>query len=559
MLTMITAFHIYALVKQLQKEVTGLKIVTTEFYKKERAAYFFIKSKPKLALCFLYHPIHHGIFLVPASKVNITTREKPWPIFALDGAVINGITQIEFDRLFEMNVTINGSNKILLFEALGVNGNVLMLNDDRKLDATLRKKVASETGKIYKPAPSLDRINPLDITGDKLLNIAKEDETLSPIYFLEKKIAGCNHLLAKEIIARSKIDVKNADKLTLGNAESIIKVIDLLTDNFKKAEKSYLYEISGKYEAFPFKLSTINVQPESFKTLSLAMKEISERRQSDITKDDKEKSIKDVVKKEIKKTEKRLANIKIDIERAADYKNYKILGELLKINFNKIKKGMDKIEVDNIYISENPKVTIKLDSSLSPNENAEIYFKKYRKGREGLNLLKRRYEITIAEIESLGKLYDELETNFESALKKYEPEIISLLPKQSDKKETNIRLPYREYKLSTGLIIFVGKDGSDNDRTTFDFARPYELWFHTQQCPGSHVVIKFPNKSFEPSKREIEETASIAAWFSKARKDSMVPVIYTHRRYVRKPRKAKAGLVTVEREKSIMVKPVKPD
>ena len=71
-------------------------------------------------------------------------------------------------------------------------------------------------------------------------------------------------------------------------------------------------------------------------------------------------------------------------------------------------------------------------------------------------------------------------------------------------------------------------------------------------------MIKFPNKSFQPSKQEIEETAAIAAWHSKARNNSLVPVIYTERRYVRKPRKAKAGLVTVEREKSIMVAPGKP-
>jgi predicted ribosome quality control (RQC) complex YloA/Tae2 family protein len=70
--------------------------------------------------------------------------------------------------------------------------------------------------------------------------------------------------------------------------------------------------------------------------------------------------------------------------------------------------------------------------------------------------------------------------------------------------------------------------------------------------------MKYPNKKFVPSKREIQETAAIAAYHSKARNDSLVPVIYTERRYVRKPRKAKPGLVTVEREKSIMVAPQKP-
>jgi predicted ribosome quality control (RQC) complex YloA/Tae2 family protein len=107
--------------------------------------------------------------------------------------------------------------------------------------------------------------------------------------------------------------------------------------------------------------------------------------------------------------------------------------------------------------------------------------------------------------------------------------------------------------------VFIGREGADNDRTTFEFAKPYELWFHAQQCPGSHVVMKFPNKSFKPSKAEIEETASYAAWHSKARNDSLVPVIYAERKYVRKPRKAKPGLVTVEREKSVMVEPKQPE
>ncbi|HKK20548.1 MAG TPA: NFACT RNA binding domain-containing protein, partial [candidate division Zixibacteria bacterium] len=152
----------------------------------------------------------------------------------------------------------------------------------------------------------------------------------------------------------------------------------------------------------------------------------------------------------------------------------------------------------------------------------------------------------------------ELDANFAAARQRFAGELASLLPTEGVKQETAERLPYKEYKLSTGLTIFVGRDGSDNDRTTFDFARPYELWFHTQQCPGSHVVMKYPNKSFEPSKREIEETAAIAAFFSKAKNDSLVPVVYTEKRYVRKPRKAKPGLVTVEREKSVMVEPTRP-
>ena len=177
----------------------------------------------------------------------------------------------------------------------------------------------------------------------------------------------------------------------------------------------------------------------------------------------------------------------------------------------------------------------------------------------GEKLLKRRLEITRDEIAAMNEIQAALEADFESARRRYEQELASLAPSVTPgRREDTVRLPYREYRLSTGLKLLVGRQGADNDRTTFDHARPYELWFHTQQCPGSHVVIKFPNKSFVPSKAEIEEAAAVAAFHSKARHDSLVPVIYTERRHVRKPRKAKPGLVTVQREKSLMVAPRPP-
>jgi predicted ribosome quality control (RQC) complex YloA/Tae2 family protein len=215
--------------------------------------------------------------------------------------------------------------------------------------------------------------------------------------------------------------------------------------------------------------------------------------------------------------------------------------------------------VDDVYTDPPQAVTISLQPALSPSENIEDYFKRHRKGREGLELMQRRLAISKDEVEELEEMQAALEANFDAAEKQYQSEILSLLPREKEKQDIAPRMPYREVTLSTGLTIFVGRDGADNDRTTFEFARPYELWFHTQQCPGSHVVMKFANKNFEPSKREIEETAAIAAWHSKARKDSLVPVIYTERKYVRKPRKAKPGLVTVEREKSVMVEPRQPD
>jgi predicted ribosome quality control (RQC) complex YloA/Tae2 family protein len=216
---------------------------------------------------------------------------------------------------------------------------------------------------------------------------------------------------------------------------------------------------------------------------------------------------------------------------------------------------MTEVTLEDVLSDDAPAVTISLDPAQSPNDNIEAYFKRHRKGREGLETLERRRQISEQELVSLREMLADLETDFTSAHERYAADIMALLPAEAGQAEPVVRLPYRVAKLTTGLTVFIGRDGADNDRTTFEFAKPYELWFHTQQCPGSHVVIKYPNKSFEPSKREIEEAAALAAWHSKARNNKLVPVVYTERRYVRKPRKAKPGLVTVEREKSIMVEP----
>ena len=552
-----TVFHIQSLVKELKNELLDGTIVSSEFYKKERAAYFIIKKKSRLALAFIFHPAKSGTFLIQPSKINLTTREKPWPIFGLENDTITEIKQLGFDRLIQFTLKKNDSLRYLVIESLGPNGNVWLLNDAYEKEATLRKREHGKNEK-YEIPEMTERLNPLTMTPESFIAKCTEKKELALIYIIERFVTGFNLTLASELLARLDIDYQNGADVDLPAATKITEGIQSFSDLFDRYDNGYLYQVKGIHEAYPFKLSTVDSQPEKFKTLSLAVMAASERKNERVEKVDEEKVYLDALKKQIKKIVRRIGKVKEDITRAADYEQYKLYGELLQINFNKIKKGMESISLPNSYDESQPEIIIELNPAQSPNENAEAYFKKHRKGREGLELLERRLQISEGELAQLQQMNSELEQNFSTARAKYASELAALLPKSQTKSAPAERLPYRVYQLSTGLTIFVGRDGADNDRTTFDFAKPYELWFHTQQCAGSHVVMKFPNKSFEPSKREIAETAAVAAFHSKARNDSMVPVIYTERKYVRKPRKAKAGLVTVEREKSVMVEPKEP-
>jgi len=548
-----TAFHILSLVNELRKEIVGGEIVSTEFYKKERAAFIFVKhNKSTNALGFLFHPTGFGTFVVPASKIKVETREKPWPFFEIVGTTIKDVNQIGFDRIFE--IVLEKVNKRLILEAMGPNGNIWLTDSDHNILATLRKR-GTESVK-YEPPKLPDSLNPLELSIG-LLKKKLTDKVDEPAFLkIQKSIFGVDKTLAREILKRSGIE--NPDELTDDDFEAIVESVGEITKLFEYADTGYLYQIKGGIEVYPFKLSSVDHQPEKFKTLSLAVLELTKRRQIAIEESDEEKTIVEAVKRAVKKTEKRIVHIESDLEKAQDFEEYKKLGELIQINMQSIKKGMAEIKVEDVYTG-GKNITIELEQALTPSENAEKYFKKYQKAREGLEQMQRRLEISKLELENLREIEKALETDYENARNRFETELAELLPKEGAKTDAFVRLPYKEYELKSGVKIFVGRDGSDNDRTTFEFAKPYELWFHTQQCAGSHVVLKYPHKTFEPSKREIEETASIAAWFSKARNDTLVSVAYTQRKYVRKPRKAKPGLVTIEREKSVMVAPKKPE
>ncbi|MCH9032146.1 MAG: DUF814 domain-containing protein, partial [candidate division Zixibacteria bacterium] len=314
-------------------------------------------------------------------------------------------------------------------------------------------------------------------------------------------------------------------------------------------------------QAFPFKLKSINSEPVRFPSYSLAQMSLSGLRKATGESKVNEKTIRKAIASAVRKQEKTIAHIEADQKEAANYDRKRQIADLIKSSLDKIPVGAASVTLDDLYDENSESVTIKLDPKLTAAENADLYYRKFQKGRDAQPQLIRRLEISRADLARLSEIETALADSFESASARYESEINEIVSRPRSAggtRESAQRLPYRIYTLSTGAKVFVGKQGADNDETTFKHIKPYELWFHASQCSGSHVGLKFPSKSFAPSKEEIAETAGIAAWFSKARKNKAAPVNYTERRYVRKPRKAKPGLVTIEREKTIMVSPREP-
>ncbi len=580
-----TSLHIYALVVELKDTLIGAKFISTEFYKKEREAYLLFKADSgHFALGLAYHPVGFGTFMIPRSKIKIDTKEKPWPFFqeAIDSTVVS-ITQYGLDRIFRIDLEKDKDKYSVIVEAIGPNGNIWLLDKKDRILATLRHKKYDENEKYTPPEP-VNRLNPFDCTAEKIENIVgrvpnpvlreeKPDDELSAFSaprggvseadllknIIKKSILGLNDILVDEILHAASLEKDiEIKQLTDADYDRLSEAVSELAHRFNYYQSGHIYNLRP-YAAYPFKLKSVSIEAEKAKSLSLAVYQCVRDNKEFKAEVDQKQVIMEAVARHVKKLERKIDQIGKDVQNADNYELYRKMAELLKINLKSLKRGMKRVELEDIYSPDGGMVQIELDPALTPAENADRYFKKFRKGKDGLELLHRRIDIAQREYEAAKRMQSDLEHDFDGASQKYDAEIKQLLPAEAVKRETAPRLPYREYTLSSGLKIFVGKDGDDNDRTTFDHAKPYELWFHASQCPGSHVVMKYPDKNFEPSKAEIAETAAIAAYYSKARNSKAVPVAYTERRYVRKPRKAKPGLVTLEREKTIMVAPHKPD
>jgi len=293
--------------------------------------------------------------------------------------------------------------------------------------------------------------------------------------------------------------------------------------------------------------------------------------------------------------EKLRATLADDMASAEQGDRYRRTGELILANIKTIPRGADTVELRDIHGEGEEVHQVMLDPALSPSENADKYFKKARKAKRAREVLEKRIGDTehraraidgfVSGLQDnigptdLARLRQRLETLAGAGKKRAAIEFGSLsegsarpgssaargrsaagrgtLHKHVSTAPGRSMFNPRVFATSEGYSVIVGRNNRENDYVTHRLAKPEDLWFHAYGVTGSHVVLRQRGKD-APSRRAIEETASIAAYYSKAKTSSSVPVIYTQKKFVNKPRGARPGTATCAREKMVMARPVKP-
>jgi len=275
-----------------------------------------------------------------------------------------------------------------------------------------------------------------------------------------------------------------------------------------------------------------------------------------IYKERKKKTIKDnrldELKKKIVKIESKITSLQKQLEMSKQSENFYKYGEFILANLHKIKKRDRELTI----VCEDTKesITIKLNETLTPSDNAQKYFKKYKRRKDSVKILNEKIVLMKKEKSKLDNiLIDLAETqDFKTLTKMDRREKV----KEKKDKETSM---FRKFILNDNYEVWVGKDSRSNDLLTMKYSAPNDLWFHVRGASGSHTVLKITNKKKVVDKKIIQTAASVAAYYSKARNASNVPIAYCERKHVKKKKGFKQGSVVMAREKVVFVKPILPE
>ena len=397
-----------------------------------------------------------------------------------------------------------------------------------------------------------------------LKNISESENILSA---LKKSIPVLGPTLAKEILFRAGISEGAALAEAGGQTKNILLEISsvLLSEllNEKNSQRSFIYseeKIPVCFSIIPLK-QFAELERREFPSLFEGIYAYIGKSRSAQSFTEKKKEMISWLEKEIAKNEQTLVKIRKEANDALRAEQYELWGKLIQNNFHIVKKGMKFIDAENIF-SHNETVHISLDPSLSPAQNAERYFDKAKKAKQSIEetaqritFLENRKKIGLELLEE----FREIETSISlKNLLLLRNDQFRLLGYMTEKEQEELP-PFKIFTVEGGFTVYAGKSSENNDLLTVKFAKPNDLWFHARGSSGSHVVLKTGSANGEPSKKAIEQAASIAAYYSKMKNARNVPVAMTEKKYVRKPKGVPAGTVVIEREKVIFVEPKLPD
>ncbi|TCI72361.1 fibronectin/fibrinogen-binding protein [Exiguobacterium sp. SH0S7] len=471
----------------------------------------------------------------------------------IEGGFITAIEQVGRDRVIVFSIRSRNElgdeeNKRVYVELMGRHSNVVLTNEDGKiLDAIKHLPPSQNTYRTIMPGseyilpPAQEKSDPLT---EREAGLKRIDWNAG---MLDKQLvahfSGMSPQIAQEIMHRAKTP----------NRTNLEAAFDSVMADLDGA---YVFQqlASGKERFSPIALTSGDIVSEerydsSREVLDRFYYEKANRDRVKQQAHDVERLLKSELERNQLKRKRLLEDMKAT-ERSDELQKY---GELLTTYLFQLEKGMKVAHVVDYYDEDGAMIDIPLDPLKTPNENAQRYYKKYNKLKVAKIEVQKQIELNETEISYLETLVAQLDVAAPRDIVEIREELAEggYIRQKRQKKKQTAKVALEGYTSSTGIEFYVGKNNTQNDHLTFKFARRDEIWLHVKDIPGSHVIIR----STEPDETTLLEAATVAAYFSKARASSGVPVDYTKARYVKKPSGAKPGFVIYTDQQTVYVTP----
>ena len=458
----------------------------------------------------------------------------------LQGAVIESIQQIDNDRIVE--ITVSNKNEIgdhiqatLIIEIMGKHSNILLVDKtEQKILEVIKHIGFSQNsyrtllpGATYIAPPSSDAFNPFTIKNEKLFEILQTQELTTKN--LQHLFQGLGRDTAMEL-----------EKILLDDK------LNTFRNFFSQETNPYLTEISFSSVLFSNRVG------ESFNSLSeLLDSYYKDKAERDRVKQQASELIRRV-ENELQKNRQKLKKQEKELLATENAEEFRQKGELLTTFLHQVPNDQNQVVLDNYYT--NQPITIALDKALTPNQNAQKYFKRYQKLKEAVKYLTDLIEETKATILYLESVETVLNQAGLDEIAEIREELIETgFIRRRQREKLHKRKKPEKYLASDGkTIIYVGRNNLQNDELTFKMARKDELWFHAKDIPGSHVVI---SGNLDPSDEVKTDAAELAAYYSKGRLSNLVQVDMIQVKKLNKPTGGKPGFVTYTGQKTLRVTP----
>lgn len=484
------------------------------------------------------------------------------------GAFITDVEQVGMDRVLHIGLDSSEHGKMtLILEIMGKHSNLILVNSAGKILGAAKHVGSSISryrqvlpGRDYIPPPGEQKIDPRSLTSELMDRVYPKQpmDTATAKQWLMNTFSGFGPFLAGEIASRAARDGE-VDASTVN--DEMLELGDMIGKS--TYEPVFIADAHGA-GLMVYPMPSVQYPPTQQHARASINEALDTLFRSLITRtvlDEERMQTLTAIRRATASRKQTLKSIVRTVEESEKADRYKQLGEIILGSLHAVEKGMKSVTLPDFFDSEMREIQIELDEKLAPKENAERYFKRYRKSRDAVATAEARRQMTENEIAQLQSALEEAESaKSVESLRGMRAALTSaglLRQEISHERQESEFDGHRIRRVNTpdGWEILYGESSTSNDYLTQKVARPNDVWLHARQITGAHVIVRMAGKKGGIPRPVLTQAAKIAAMNSDAKHSSLVPVDHTLRKFVHKPRGSAPGFVIYRNEKTIDVNP----